>query len=107
MYEISTELYQKCAEKLLVLISDKEYFSGSFELSWHGIKCRMILSIIIYRSKTNAAENATSDIERIVPVWWEFHTYNMDEVEIINDFYFNDLNDLIKHISNYGKNKNI
>ena len=84
MYEISTQLYREVADRLVPLIAQKEFFAGSFEFHFGEIRCRMILSAIIFNDG------------RIAPVWWEFRTYNQIEMEMNNDFSFNEL---LKHIN--------
>lgn len=84
MYEISTQLYREVADRLVPLIAQKEFFADSFEFHFGEIRCRMILSAIIFNGG------------KIIPVWWEFRTYNQIEMEMNNDFSFNEL---LKHIN--------
>lgn len=92
MYEISTELYRQVADRLVPLIAEKEYFSGSFEFHFGEIRCRMILSAIIFNGG------------KITPVWWEFRTYNQIEMEMNNDFSFSELLNHINTSKHYENN---
>lgn len=93
MISITPDVYRKVAEKLLSEISDKEYYTGSFEIPFpeHDFRARMTVSLITYRNSGN--------IHDIISVWWEFHTYitvlnQLDEV--VNDFKFSELREIIR-----------
>ncbi len=87
MYEISSQIYEKTAEKLCNLVGGNGYFSGTLEFSHEDIECRMLASLIIYRKRVEMPEGLFDVIDDIVPVWWEFHTV-IDGEELINDFDF-------------------
>ena len=100
MYQISSTLYLQVLNLLAGHIDNKGYYSGSFELDFDDIRCRMTLSAVIYRSKDIDAEYGKSSIEDIIPVWWEFHTKtaNGDGEEILNDFSFNELRTYLEEV---------
>ena len=56
MYQISSTLYLQVLNLLVGHIDNKGYYSGSFELDFDDIRCRMTLSAVIYRSKDIDAE---------------------------------------------------
>lgn len=87
MYEISSQIYEKTAEKLCNLVGGNGYFSGTLEFAYEDIECRMVASLIIYRKRVEMPEGLFDVIDDIVPVWWEFHTV-IDGEELINDFDF-------------------
>lgn len=80
--EITPALYALVAERLAEAIDDKQWFSGTIEISAPQMECRLKLSAIIYRDG-----HSPSDITDIVPVWWEFIT-EVDGEECLNDFSF-------------------
>ena len=94
MYEISSQIYEKTAEKLCNLVGGNGYFSGTLEFSHEDIECRMVASLIIYRKRVEMPEGLFDVIDDIVPVWWEFHTV-IDGEELINDFDFARLKEYI------------
>lgn len=100
MYQISSTLYLEVLNHLVGQIDNKGYYSGSFELDFDDIRCRMTLSAVIYRSHNIDAEHGESSIEDIIPVWWEFHTItaNGDGEEILNDFSFNELTTYLEEV---------
>ena len=87
MYEISSQIYEKTAQKLCDLVGGNGYFSGTLEFAHEDIECRMVASLIIYRKRVEMPEGLFDVIDDIVPVWWEFHTV-IDGEERINDFDF-------------------
>ena len=94
MYEISSQIYEKTAQKLCNLVGGNGYFSGTLEFAHEDIECRMVASLIIYRKKVEMPEGLFDVIDDIVPVWWEFHTV-IDGEELINDFDFARLKEYI------------
>lgn len=100
MYQISSTLYREVLDCLVGQIDNREYFSGSLELDFDDIRCRMTLSAVIYCSYDFNAEQSVRTISDIIPVWWEFHTLkaNGNGEEILNDFSFNELRTYIKEV---------
>ena len=94
MHEISSQIYEKTAQKLCNLVGGNGYFSGTLEFAHEDIECRMVASLIIYRKKVEMPEGLFDVIDDIVPVWWEFHTV-IDGEELINDFDFARLKEYI------------
>lgn len=90
MYHITPELYHDVALRLCDAIDGDSYYAGSITFSTDEIDYRLTLSIIIHRSSDSSEIKNLNSIVDIIPVWWEFHTYNSTG-EIINDFSFSDL----------------
>ena len=97
MYEIFPELYDEVARNLIDRLGGKEYFSGSFEFDFEGITCKMVLSAIIYYEADDRSVGYVGGVKDVVPVWWEFHTMG-EGGEVLNDFSFNDLRNVIKQM---------
>lgn len=91
MYKISSELYSEVADRLCGHIEDKEYFSGSFEFDFGDVHCLMRLSAVVYHHTETIGQRSLSQIADMVPVWWEFHTFDSDGCEMLNEFSFNEL----------------
>lgn len=95
-YEISPELYLKVAEHLIEEIGNKEFFAGTVQVTHNDIEHRLVATLIIRRRRLNAQEqHFFGSIERITPVWWDFHTFDGTE-EIDNDFSFTELASIIE-----------
>ena len=87
MLEISSQIYEKTAQKLCDLLGDSSYFSGAFDFVHEDIECRMVASLIIAHRQIEFPEDTLTFISDICPVWWEFHTVIAGE-ERVNDFDF-------------------
>mgnify|MGYP003534979484 FL=1 len=95
MYTISSKVYLEVAERLSALIGFSHYYSGSFEIDFGEVTCRMVLSAVVYRHQESFPEGRIVDIiDNVVPVWWEFHTVT-EEGEVINDFDFAELKEYL------------
>jgi hypothetical protein len=55
----------------------------------------MLFSGVLYRKRLYLPEGECDAIDDIVPVWWEFHTFNQ-QGEILNDFSFTELRNYLK-----------
>ena len=97
MYTVLPELYHRLSEELVDRIGGRGYFSGSIELEYGDVTCRLVLSAVIYFSEQEDVQGYERVLSEVVPVWWEFHTYAPSE-EVINDFSFGDLHQYIKQI---------
>lgn len=95
MYRISPEFYCKVAELLLEQVDLKEYYSGMFEFDFENVRCRMVLSAVVYRRDMMQPEGMIRIVADVIPVWWEMHT-EIDGQEQLNDFSFNQLREHIK-----------
>lgn len=95
MYDVSTQLYHKVAELLLEDIGDDGYYYSDIDFCHDGIDCSLSLSAVIYRQRIESPDKSELIISDIIPVWWEFHTYD-EGSEILNTFSFNELRKIIK-----------
>lgn len=89
MYTISSKLYLEVFESLMAQIATKEFFSGRVDLTFGDTLCSLVCTVVVHRGM--AEEGASlRPVQRIVPVWWEFHTTQGGE-EVINDFSFREM----------------
>ena len=95
MYEISDELYLELAERLLSLLAEENYYSGSLAFEWDSVVCRLVLSAFVYTERRLMPEGEQRFIADVVPVWWEFHTSD-ESGPVLNDFSFNTLRNYLK-----------
>ena len=95
MYEISDELYLELAERLLSLLAEENYYSGSMTFEWDSVVCRLVLSAFVYTERRLMPEGERRFIADVVPVWWEFHT-STESGPVLNDFSFNTLRNYLK-----------
>lgn len=96
MYDVSFELYDHLLDLLCYEIGSKGYYSGVIDFSFDGIECSLHLAAVTYHSTDHAAGEKWTYLSDIVPVWWEFHTYNEEGEEVLNNFSFNELRELLK-----------
>lgn len=95
MYTVLSKVYLEVAERLSALIGLSHYYSGSFEIDFGEVACRMVLSAVVYRHQESFPEGRIVDIiDNVVPVWWEFHTVT-EEGEVLNDFDFTELKEYL------------
>ncbi len=90
MYLVSNAIYEIMAQHLRDEIGSASYYSGVVEFSHvdednQEVECRLVASLIIYRSPCSTPEGDIDIISNIVPVWSEFHTI-VDSEQKINDF---------------------
>lgn len=90
MYEISQDLYLTVAQRLCDAIDDGNFFSGSIGGTCADTEWRLTASLVIYRDKVRAPDGDSMPIKDIVPVWYEFHTFDSG-TETLNDFDFRDM----------------
>ena len=89
MYTISSKLYLEVFESLMAQIATKEFFSGRVDLTFGDTLCSLVCTVVVHRG--TAEEGASMrPVQRIVPVWWEYHTSQGGE-EVINDFSFREM----------------
>jgi hypothetical protein len=95
MYDISEELYRMAVGLLLDRINEQRYICEVIEFEYKEILCHLHISAVIYQQTSLYPEGEITAISDIIPVWWEFHTYNSEDVEILNTFSFNELRQYI------------
>lgn len=94
MYTISHQLYLDVGERLMDAIGRKEYFSGVVTSYNEDVECRLVCTLIVEREANASEGHRLPRISRLIPVWWECHTYQGEE-EILNDFSFQELASII------------
>lgn len=88
MYNITEDQYRNVLERIVEEVSRKDYYSGKIAGSFaDGTDWELRLTAVIY--------NDGWAIQDIVPIWWEFSTYDIGG-EFDNDFQFYVIRELIK-----------
>ena len=95
MFNVSSVIYGRVAEIILDRIGSSDYLSESFEFEFEGVVFKMLFSGVFYRKRLYLPEGECDVLTDIVPVWWEFHTFNQ-QGEMLNDFSFNELRRYLK-----------
>lgn len=93
-FSVTPELYRETALRLCDGIGGSDYYSGSVAFTHQFVDCRLTASVIVYRCMDRVPEGILRPIVDLVPVWWEFHTVNIDG-EQLNDFSFGELKSYI------------
>ena len=73
---ISSQLYGEVLNRLTDEIGARGYFSGVLEFNFDELFCRLVVSCFVYRRAITMPEGPTEAITDLVPVWWEFHTFD-------------------------------
>lgn len=103
--DFNDEMYRAVAEKLAAEIKSREYYAGTIELEFEGLLCQLIATVIVYRKTVEMPGGGIdSAIGNIVPIWWEMHTVPSAGREVLNDFSFERLKELL--IENKGRESN-
>lgn len=92
---ISSQLYGEVLNRLTDEIGARGYFSGVLEFNFDELFCRLVVSCFVYRRAITMPEGPMEAITDLVPVWWEFHTFDA-EGERLNDFSFSELRALLR-----------
>ncbi|MDL2320503.1 hypothetical protein LJC45_05160 [Alistipes sp. OttesenSCG-928-B03] len=93
MIPVNDKSYNEIAEKLLEAIGQGEYYNGTVEYECEEYSAALRCTLLVYREPLfdeSAPAGAARLITDIVPVWWEFHTFNIGGEEI-NDFEWQNL----------------
>ena len=88
MLNIPVSVYEEVADRLREALGMKDYFSGSIEAHDDDYDYRLTATLIVYRERERAEDEAVAPIYDVVPVWWEFATVLPDGDEVLNDFAF-------------------
>lgn len=89
MYTIPSQLYLEVFESLMARIATKNFFSGRVDLTYGDTLCSLICTVVVHRGEAEEG-GSLRPVDRIIPVWWEFHTTVGNE-EILNDFSFREM----------------
>ena len=90
MFCVTPEIYGRVAEIIADRLGRTDYLSEDFEFEADGVLCRLLFSAVVYRKRLYVPEGEFDVLSDLVPVWWEFHTFDA-EGEMLNDFSFNEL----------------
>ena len=82
------------ADKFVSKLSENAYVQKTIKGDFVSVDGRIIeydfiINAVLYR-------DGDGKLIDIVPVWWEFRTYNETNMEEINDFLFSDMKNCIK-----------
>lgn len=92
MRTIDAMTYRQIAEEVLEKV-DGNYYSDSIFCDTYIFTA----SICFYFSCEELGDGQTeTHIDDIVPIWWEFHTYDEEGNEVRNDFKFSELKKYIQ-----------
>ena len=87
--------YEQIAEAVADKIFDSSFFSGTIRTDIDGMDTELVATLVIYRHKPQEDDfghrQLIGDIYDIVPVWWEFNTYDEVGNQVPNDFQFSSL----------------
>lgn len=87
--EFSDADYTQVAECVAEAIDGRDFLSATLTTFHPNFEAELILTLIIYR-------NFDEEVEEVVPVWWEMHTYDLDTGdEHFNDFSFATLREVL------------
>lgn len=103
IYTVLPALYREVLTRLCDAVDGENYFSGSVAFRFagagygaqnavatEGVDCRLTASVIVCRTPMSTTEGVVDAISDFIPVWWEFHTSDLDG-ERVNDFSFSQL----------------
>ena len=86
MIHIDDAIYKAIAKLIIEEIGGRNYVSNlSIEVEHNNTTYLFTISAYIYRCHIMAPDGEWDEIQDIVPVWWELHTYSADGDEVIND----------------------
>ncbi len=93
---VEPHIYQALADALSEKIADRDYLPMTMlEVEDDGgLLFRFAVSAVIYRREESLPEGAYYPISKVVPVWWELHSFRSD-AEVCNDATFDRLNEYI------------
>lgn len=86
MINVTEEMYRSLAENLIAEVEELsgDFYNGCVEHDSSEYYSELKCSLILFRPQTathhctcpNCAENTPGEIDKIVPVWWEFALYS-------------------------------
>lgn len=91
-YTLSTELYDELITRLKRAAEGKNYFAGRVEVQFPDLGSAYLLcSCFVHWRGGLKHDGRKPEVGDFVPVWWEFHTFDADGNELLNDFSFDQL----------------
>lgn len=91
---IQPHIYQALAQKLREEIGMRDYISTSLEVEDGDLFFRFTCAAIICRGDEQWPEGVYEVVSKVVPVWWELHSFRGD-VEVRNDATFEQIHEYI------------
>lgn len=93
---VEPHIYQALADALSEKIADRNYLPMTMlEVEDEGdLLFRFAIAAVIYRREESLPEGEHYPISRVVPVWWELHSFRGD-AEVCNDATFDRINEYI------------
>ena len=86
MIFITDQVYADMAINLFAgLQEDESFFNGKLEYDTEQFYSTLTCSLIIYRSDPAGVKPEVPDIQKILPVWWDFSTCSQG-LSVPNDF---------------------
>lgn len=86
MLNIEPRTYRLVAERLHDAIGSSDFYSGTIAVSDAEFDYQLRVTVIVYRHGGDP-DSSRRPITDLVPVWWEFHSFDPDG-ERLNDFDF-------------------
>ena len=91
MITLNNGTYKNLAQILITAIGERDYYNGTAELETEEFCSLLSASLIIYSEPLlDPADHARTRITKIVPVWWEYRTWD-ERGETENDFSWQEL----------------
>jgi len=86
MIFITDQMYAEMANMLFAEMQNgQHYYNGKLEYDTEQFYSTLTCSLIVYRTETVSTRKELPQIERVVPVWWEY-SICADGVTEPNDF---------------------
>ncbi len=97
VHHITEDVYGELAIQLVEQIGNANYISNIRVSAQRGdVSYKLTVSAVIYWRDIAAPEGNYSELEKIVPIWWEQHSYEGDDqIERINDATFDKITEQI------------
>lgn len=96
-YHIPEDVYGELAIQLVEQIGNANYISNiRVSAQRRNVSYELTVSAVIYWRDIAAPDGNYSELEKIVPIWWELHSYEGDDqIERINDATFDKITEQI------------
>lgn len=86
MIFIDNKMYSEIAHKLFSELNQGQgFFNGKIEHDTQELYSTLTCSLVVYRKENTPKNKTEKEIEKIIPVWWNFTTRAENTMEI-NDF---------------------
>lgn len=85
MLIITEPIYQNIAKIVVENIGQRYFFSGTVEYDTEELYSTLVTTLLIDKKRITEPDGAREVIVDIIPVWWEFKTFQR-EGEVSNSF---------------------